>query len=53
MSECGFWFWFIKPFAEFAALMALMFGLAVIGFGFLFLTSWMTDRKQRKQREAK
>ena len=48
MSECGFWFWFTRPFAEFLGGMALVVGFALIYVAFLFFTNWLTDRKQRK-----
>lgn len=49
MNECGFWFWFIKPFAEFAAVMAIVFGVAAIYIALLFVGSFMAGRKSGRK----
>lgn len=46
MNECGFWFWFIKPFAGFAALVGACLLYAV---WYLF-TTWSIDRKKGKSK---
>jgi hypothetical protein len=42
MSECGFWFWFIRPFAEFAAVMAI--GVPIILAVMIF--AYIVNRKK-------
>lgn len=36
MNECGFWFWFVRPAAEFMGAIALVAGLVLAAWVVLF-----------------
>ena len=47
MNECGFWFWFIKPFAEFAAAMSVIVGAIVVYAVWATYMAWSYERKKK------
>lgn len=49
MSECGFWFWFVKPFAEFAAFMAVFVGAGVVYLIWVAYMNWSYERKKGRK----
>ncbi len=49
MNECGFWFWFIRPFAEFAALIAVLVGAGVVYMLWAAYMDWSYERKKGRK----
>lgn len=49
MNECGFWFWFIKPFAEFASGIVMF---AIFVFVFFIIQLIMRKKSQNNVRKT-
>ena len=49
MTECGFWFWFTKPFAELTAAVAVIIGFCLIYALWAMYMDWSYQRKKGKK----